>query len=121
MGQDPYGGAGFAAMYLALQHPGIVSRAAAQSYEHGALEEDLMAAASGEKHDLELVFHWSSYDSFDPFWDFDARRDARSLVAALEENGYRPRVFESDDGVGWGMWQGRMAEILEALFPLQQP
>jgi enterochelin esterase-like enzyme len=121
LGQDRYGGAGFAAMYLALRHPGIVSRAAAQSYEHGALEEDLMAAASGERHDLELVFHWSSYDSFNPFWDFDARRDAQSLVAALEENGYRPKVFESNDGVGWGMWQGRMAEILEALFPLQAP
>ena len=78
-----------------------------------------MAAASGEKHDLELVFHWSSYDSFDQFWDFDARRDAKSVVAALEKNGYSPKVFESDDGVGWGMWQGRMAEILEALFPLQ--
>jgi len=121
LGQDPYGGAGFAAMYLALRHPEVVSRAAAQSYEHGVLEEGLMAAASGEKHDLELAFHWSSYDSFDPFWDFDARRDAQSLVAALEENGYRPKVFESDDGVGWGMWQGRMAEILESLFPLRSP
>ena len=65
------------------------------------------------------MFHWSSYDSFDPFWDFDARRDAKSVVAALEKNGYSPKVFESNDGVGWGMWQGRIAEILEALFPLQ--
>ena len=119
LGQDPYGGAGFAAMYLALHHPETVSRAAAQSYEHGALEEDLLAAASGEKHDLELVFHWSSYDRFYPFWDFDARRDAKSMVAALEKNGYSPKVIESDDGFGWGMWQGRMAEILEALFPLR--
>lgn len=118
MGQDLYGGAGFAAVYLALQHPGVVSRAAAQSYDHGAQKEELMAAASGEKHDLELVFHWSSYDRFDSFWDFDARRDAKSLVSALEKNGYSPKVFESDDGVGWGMWQGRIAEILEALFPL---
>jgi hypothetical protein len=78
-----------------------------------------MAAASGEKHDLELLFHWSSYDSFDAFFDFDARRDAKSVVAALEKNGYSPKIFESNDGVGWGMWQGRMAEILEALFPLQ--
>ena len=119
MGQDPYGSSSFAAMYFALHHPGIVSRAAVQSYEHGEVEEDLIAAASGEKHDLELVFHWSSYDSIDPFFDFDARRDAKSLVAVLEKNGYSPKTFESDDGVGWGMWQGRMAEILEALFPLQ--
>ncbi|MCG8460507.1 MAG: hypothetical protein MI919_29850, partial [Holophagales bacterium] len=105
------------AMYLALHHPGTVSRAAAQSYEHGALAEDLLAAASGEKHDLELVFHWSSHDRFYPFWDFDARRDAKNMVATLEKNGYRPKIIESDDGVGWGMWQGRMAEILEALFP----
>ncbi|MCG8462956.1 MAG: hypothetical protein MI919_42265, partial [Holophagales bacterium] len=117
LGQDPYGGASFAAIYAALLHPGVFSRAAAQSYEHGELEEELMAAASGERHDLELVFHWSSYDSFDPFWDFDARRDAESVVAALEKNGYSPKVFESNDGVGWLMWQGRMAEILEALFP----
>ena len=119
MGQDPYGNSAFAAMYLALHHPGTVSRAAAQSYEHGELKEDLLAAAAGEKHDLELVFHWSSHDSIDPFFDFDARRDARSLVAALEKNGYSPKVFESDDGVGWGMWQGRIAEVLEALFPLR--
>jgi len=117
MGQSSYGGPPFAAMYLALHHPEIVSQAAAQSYEHGELEEDLMAAASGEKHDLELLFHWSSYDSFDPFFDFDARRDAKNLVETLEENGYSPKVFKSDDGVGWGMWQGRMAEILETLFP----
>ena len=119
LGQDLYGDAGSAAMYLALHHPGTVSQAAAQSYERGELEEDLMAAASGEKHDLELVFHWSSYDRFDPFSDRDARRDAKSLVAALEKNGYSPKIFESDDGVGWGMWQGRMAEILKALFPLR--
>ncbi|MEM7349406.1 MAG: PQQ-binding-like beta-propeller repeat protein [Acidobacteriota bacterium] len=119
LGQDFYGGAGFAAMYLALHHPETVSRAAAQSYEHGVLEDDLVAAASGEKHDLELVFHWSSHDRFYPFWDFDARRDAKSMVATLEKNGYRPKVIESDDGLGWGMWQGRMAEILEALFPLR--
>jgi len=119
MGQDPYGSAGFTAMYGALHHPEIFSRAAAQSYQHGEFEEELMAAASGEKHDLELVFHWSSYDRFDPFFDFDARRDARSVVAALEKNGYRPKTLESNDGVGWGMWQGRMAEILETLFPLQ--
>ena len=119
MGQDPYDGPSFAAMYLALHHPGVVSRAAAQSYQHGQLEEDLMAAASGEKHDLELVFHWSAYDLLDPISDNDARRDAQSLVAALEKNGYRPKIFESNDGTGWGMWQGRMAEILEALFPLQ--
>ncbi|MEM9553282.1 MAG: PQQ-binding-like beta-propeller repeat protein [Acidobacteriota bacterium] len=120
LGQGSYGsGAGFAAMYLALRHPGTVSRAAAQSYEHGALEKDLMAAVSGEKHDLELVFHWSSHDRSYPFWDFDARRDAKSMVAALERNGYRPTIIESDDGFGWGMWQGRMAEVLEALFPHQ--
>jgi len=114
LGQDS---AGFAAMYLALHHPGVLSRAAAQSYEHGALEEDLMAAAAGERHDLELVFHWSSHDRLDPFWDFDARRDAQIVVAALEKKGYSPKIIESDDGVGWGMWQGRMAEILETLFP----
>lgn len=112
------GSSGFAAMYLALHHPGVFSRAAAQSYEHGEFEENLMAAASGEKHDLELVFHWSSYDRLLPFWDFDARRDAKSVVAALEKNGYSPKILESNDGVGWGMWQGRTAEILEALFPL---
>ncbi|MEM7587827.1 MAG: PQQ-binding-like beta-propeller repeat protein [Acidobacteriota bacterium] len=119
LGQDFYGGAGFAAMYLALHYPETISRAAAQSYEHGALEEDLWAAAAGEKHDLELVFHWSSHDRHYPFWDFDARRDAKSMVAALEKTGYRPKVIESDDGFGWGMWQGRMAEVLEALFPLR--
>ena len=119
LGQDFYGGGGFAAIYLALHHPETLSRAAAQSYEHGALEDDLRAAVSGEQHDLELVFHWSSYDRFIPFWDFDAQRDAKSLVAELEKNGYRPTVIESDDGFGWGMWQGRLAEVLEALFPLE--
>ncbi|MEM9594026.1 MAG: PQQ-binding-like beta-propeller repeat protein [Acidobacteriota bacterium] len=119
MGQDLYGGAGFASLFLALHHPETVSRAAVQSYEHGALEEDLLAAASGKQHDLELVFQWSSHDRSYPFWDFDARRDSKSMVATLEKNGYRPKTLVSDDGFGWGMWQGRMAEILEALFPLR--
>jgi enterochelin esterase-like enzyme len=119
LGQDPYGSAGFTAVYVALHYPEIFSQAAAQSYQHGELKENLLAAASGEKHDLELLFHWSSYDSFNPFFDFDARRDAQSVVAVLEQNGYSPKVFESNDGVGWGMWQGRIAEILETLFPLR--
>ena len=119
MGQSRSWDTGFAAIYLALHHPESVSRAAAQSYRHGQLGEDLMAAAAGKKHDLELVFHWSSYDLLDPAFDFDARRDAESLVAALEKNGYRPTVFESHDGVGWGMWQGKMDEVLAALFPLR--
>ena len=53
MGQDPYGSAAFAAMYLALHHPEAISKAAVQSYEDG-VKTDLMAAASGEKHDLEV-------------------------------------------------------------------
>lgn len=119
LGQDRYGGAGFTAMYLALLHPETVARAAAQSYQDSHLGEDLLAAASGEKHDLELVFHWSSYDYLDPFFDFDSRRDAQSLVMVLEQNGYEPKIFESNDGFGWGMWQGRMDDVLEALFPLR--
>ena len=112
-------GAGFAAILVALKHPETFSRAAAQSFEHGDQEEDLMAAASGEKHDLELVFHWSSYDHFNPLFDFDARGDAQGLVAALEANGYSPKTFESHSGFGWGMWQDQTDEILEALFPLR--
>ena len=119
LGQDPYGGAGFSAMYLALLHPESLSRAVAQSYEHGELEDALMAAAAGKKHDLELIFHWGEYDRLMPFWDFDAKRDAQNLVATLEKNGYSPKIFESNDGPGWAMWQGRAAEILEALFPLR--
>ncbi len=122
MGQSRYGSAGSTSIYLALHHPETFSRVAVQSLQSRRLEEDLMAAASGtvvsgERHDLKMVFHWSSYDFFNPLLGFDARRDAKNLVAALEKNGYRPKIFESDDGVGWGMWQGRMAEILEALFP----
>ncbi|MEM8960799.1 MAG: alpha/beta hydrolase-fold protein, partial [Acidobacteriota bacterium] len=112
-------GAGFSALYAALHYPEVFSQAAAQSYEHGDLEEDLMTAASGDQHDLELVLHWSSYDRLIPYWDFDARRDAQNVVAALENNGYSPTIIESNDGAGWGMWQGRMAEVLEALFPVE--
>ncbi|MEM1183220.1 MAG: PQQ-binding-like beta-propeller repeat protein [Acidobacteriota bacterium] len=119
LGQDRYGSASFAAIFLALLHPEAVSRAAAQSYEHGQFEEELLAAASGEKHDLKLIFHWSSYDRQVPFWDWDARREAQAVVAALEKNGYRPKVLESTDGPGWGLWQSRLDEILEALFPLR--
>ncbi|MEO1368661.1 MAG: alpha/beta hydrolase-fold protein, partial [Acidobacteriota bacterium] len=119
MGQSLAHDTGFAAMYLALHHPEVVSKAAAQSYRHGQLKDALLAAASGEKHDLELVFHWSPFDRLEPAFGFDAKRDAEGLVAALEDNGYRPTVFESHDGPGWGLWQGRMAEVLEALYPLR--
>ena len=117
MGQSLAHDTGFAAMYLALHHPETVSRAAAQSFRHGQLKDDLLAAASGEKHDLELVFHWSTFDRLEPGFGFDSRGDAEGLVEALRKNGYRPTVFESHDGAGWGMWQGRMAEVLETLFP----
>ncbi|MEM9596021.1 MAG: PQQ-binding-like beta-propeller repeat protein [Acidobacteriota bacterium] len=100
-------------LYVALHHPETFSRAAVQSYRHGDLETELMAAASGEPHDLELLFHWSSYDRV------RERQEAESVVAALKASGYRPTILESHDGVGWAMWQGRMAEILEALFPLE--
>ena len=89
--------------------------------EYGPLGDDVKAAISGPKHDLKLVLHWSTHDRYYPFWDFDARRDSKDLVERLEQNGYRPKAIESDDGIGWGMWQGRMAEILEALFPLESP
>ena len=118
-GQDFYGGAGFASMYLAFHYPGTISRVGALSYENGALVDDLLAAISGEKHDLDLVFHWSSHDRHYPFWDFNARRDSENMVKRLKKKGYQPKVIKSDDGFGWGMWQGRMAEVLEALFPLK--
>ncbi len=114
------GSAGFASVFAALHHPDTFSRAAAQSYYHGDLKDDLMAAITeGEKRDLELLFHWSSYDYRDPSRDFDARADAESMVARLREKGYEPRILEADDGVGWGMWQARTGEILEAFFPLE--
>ena len=107
------GSSSFATLYVALHHPETISRAAVQSYRHGDLEEELMTAASGEPHDVELLFHWSSYDRV------NTRLEAESVVAVLEQSGYHPTIFESNDGVGWGMWQGRIAEILEALFPLE--
>ena len=113
------GSAGFVAVFAALHHPGTFGKAAAQSFYHGDLKDQLMATIQGEKSDLELIFHWSSYDYRDPARDFDARADARSVVAALEARGYQPRVLEVDDGVGWGMWQARTGDILEALFPLE--
>ena len=105
-------GGGSAAIFVALHHPEAFSHAAAQSFEFGDLEEDL-TAASGETHDLALMFHWGHYDRS------VARRDSESVVEALQENGYRPKTFDSYDGYGWAMWQGRTAEILQALFPLQ--
>ncbi|MEM1182369.1 MAG: PQQ-binding-like beta-propeller repeat protein [Acidobacteriota bacterium] len=132
MGQSRFGGPPAAAVYAVLHHPETFSRVAAQSFQLGENKEALLAAAgalpepgqpqdgqSSEARDLTLVFHWSSHDTYRPLFNFDARRDAQEMVAALEERGYRPTVFESDDGVGWGMWQDQMAEILEALFPLE--
>ena len=114
------GSAGFASIFAAVKHPGTFGKAAAQSYYHGDLKDDLMAAISGgDAQDLELLFHWSSYDYRDPANDFDARADARDVVAALEAKGHRPRILEVDDGVGWGMWQARTGDILEAFFPLK--
>ncbi len=114
------GSAGFASIFAAVHHPGTFGKAAAQSYYHGDLKDDLIAAISGGgKRDLELLFHWSSYDYRDPEQEFDARADARSVVAVLEAEGYQPKILEVDDGVGWGMWQARTAEILEVFFPLQ--
>ncbi len=114
------GSAGFASIFAAVHHPATFGKAAAQSYYHGDLKDELTAAvAKREKPDLEFLFHWSTYDYRDPSRDFDARADAEGLVAALREKGYQPRIVEVDDGFGWGMWQARTGEILEALFPME--
>ncbi len=114
------GSAAFASVFAAVHHPGTFGKVAAQSFYHGDLKEDLMAAIeSGEKHDLEVIFHWSSYDYLEPSSGFDARADAKGVVAALEAKGHQPRIIAVDDGAGWGMWQARTDEILEAFFPLK--
>lgn len=81
--------------------PEWFSKAAAQSYYHGDLKDQLLARIEqGEKRDLDLVFHWSDYDYKDESRDFDARRDAREVVAKLEAKGYQPVIHNVSDGVG---------------------
>ena len=114
------GSAGFASMFAALTRPETFGKAAAQSFYHGDLTDDPMVGIAGsEELDLELIFHGSSYDYRNPARDLDARAEAREVVAALEAEGHEPRILETDDGVGWGMWQARTDEILEAFFPLE--
>ncbi len=106
------GSAGFASIYAAFDQPELFGKAAAQSFYKGEQHDDLVSMIDASKaRDLQLVFHWSSYDYE------NARSDGPELVTHLEKHGFKPSVIQVDDGVGWGMWSARTGSILAELFP----
>ena len=114
------GSAGFAAIYSAFKQPQVFGKAGAQSFYKGDLHDDLLAMIEqGDRRGMDVLLHWSSYGYADPDQDLDSRRDGRDLVAKLKTQGFDPTVIETDDGVGWGMWQAQTGRILEAFFPLK--
>ena len=111
------GSGGFAALYAAFHEPGIFSRAAAQSYYHGNLYEELLSRIGSARGEVRTLFQWSSHDYADPAEDFSARRDAQVVAERLRERGGSPAILESTDGAGWGMWSADIDRILEWFFP----
>ncbi len=114
------GGAGFASIFIAFQQSELFAKAGAQSFYEGEQHDDLLAMLErGDQHDLDLLFHWSSFGFQDPRQGADTQRDAQNLVTRLRAAGYEPTVIESDDGFGWGMWRAQTGRILQEMFPLE--
>ncbi|MEM7351270.1 MAG: PQQ-binding-like beta-propeller repeat protein [Acidobacteriota bacterium] len=114
------GSAGVAAVYAALSHPEVFSKAATQSlYPIAPVDEklpEMMASAKTKPEHIYVV--WSRHDySFDPARRADEANQA--LVKRLEEAGIAYTEHVADYSPGWGGWRGQDDEILAALFPQQ--
>ncbi len=114
------GSAGFASIFAAFDQPNLFGKAAAQSFYRGEQHDKLVAMIeASEPRDMELVFHYSTYDYKDPHNDLDARLHSQELITRLEKKGFKPSVIDVNDGVGWGMWRAGTGSILAQFFPAQ--
>jgi enterochelin esterase-like enzyme/outer membrane protein assembly factor BamB len=114
------GMAGYAAVYSAFKHPGVVGRVASQSTFLLTMQTLLLAElvkTAGEQP-LAIFLEWGTYDSRARHEAWDIREENRNLVEILERRGYEVTASEVPDGHGWASWSQRNDQVLEWLFPL---
>ena len=111
---------GFAALFIGLGRPELISKVAVQSfYFRSEAEEELRAMiASGAEGATRLYVEWSIND-FKAEGELQAEKDSRELAALLAAEGYQLVTNEVADGAGWGSWRARTDRILEGFFPLE--
>lgn len=111
---------GYAALFSALQYPGVIGKVAVQSaflltMQMGVL--DVVMTPAGETAPNFYV-EWGTYDSRSTQEAWDYREGSQALVKQLENRGYQVTASEVHDGFGWPAWRNHNDKILEWLFPL---
>lgn len=119
------GEAGLAAAYVALEHPGVFSKVAVQSYLRLEAGDRILARIrDGGARPITWYVEWSRHDlRSEPgldqarWWARDARTASRELAQALEDQGCAVTAVEVASGAGWASWRSRTDRILEHLYP----
>ncbi len=116
------GMAGYAALYSAFKHPGVIGRVASQSAFMLTMQTIFLTQhiTPIEEQRLAVFIEWGTYDSRSVHESWDYREENRNLAALLKDRGYAVMVSEVSDGHGWASWRNRNDKILEWLFPLHR-
>ena len=110
---------GFATMFLALERPAVVGKAAVQSfYYRQEVKDELLSLIKQTKEPAAAFYvEWSRNDLKSPP-GLHSEEHSRELAALLRDKGFSVVAHEVADGAGWGSWRTRTDRILETFFPL---
>lgn len=120
------GAAGYAALYAAFKHPGVIGRAASQStflltMQAMSLFQLIDSAPSSDEAEqppMAVFLEWGNYDRRSEHEAWDIRTENKNLGEVLKSRGFEVTTSEVLDGSGWASWRNRNDEVLEWLFPI---
>ncbi len=112
---------GVTAAFAALKYPTVFSKVAIQSVALGLGSDDALMTLleSAKPSDVRFYLDWNRFEARNVDTSLDLGEDARTLAAALEQNGFGYSGGEALDSFGWGSWRARTDRILESFFPAE--
>ncbi len=108
----------FTALYVAFDHPGLISKVAVQSLfmlDNMRIPLEALITTAAEQP-LDFYIEWGAYDLQNPQENWDIRDYTRSFADYLRGRGYTVAGGEVPDSTGWDSWRNRNDVVLEALF-----
>lgn len=123
------GAAGYAALYTAFKHPGVVGRVASQSTFMLTMQAMSLiqligeAQQPGEPEDPAppaIFLEWGTYDRRSEQEAWDIREENRRLADLLRSRGFEVVAGEVEAGSGWVSWRIRNDRVLEWLLPMTE-
>jgi len=116
------GSGGFAALFAALETPGVYGHVAVQSFYDAFQVSEEFWSKVGEgpvPEDLEIWVEQSPDDY--QIGQIDSVADTKRLIEALRERDFDLEVDVVKGPSTWGRWRARLGEILEAFHPPAPP